>query len=248
MTVESPPPGRPRPYQRHRVRTPAPDVVIADGAPIAQVTIYDRLILLARRDGRGGWRQYPVSAEAVAQALSNQPSSSGLLPANTLAAGAVHGHPFLAVYVPPGTRLLKTERRDYTIPLPPLVWAGCGDDYRVFALGKDGMAFPTVGSQPLYAAPMPNTYESGAICWGSTDQRPQASATGLARAWKLFLESHFNAHVQNGKSKSYPQSILALWDLLSDRTLEPYPLEDLVATPHTLNWLCQGGPWAGGGR
>jgi PRTRC genetic system protein B len=223
-------------------------VIIADGAPIAQITIYDRLVLLARRDGRGAWRQYPVAAEAVAQALSNQPSSSGLLPPNTLAAGSVHGQPLMVVYLAPGVRTLKTERRDYTIPLPPLVWAGCGDDYRIFALGKDGATFPTVGSQVLYAAPMPNTYASGAICWGTTDQRPQASVTGLGKAWAVFLGSYFNSHVQQGKSVSYPQSILALWDLLSDRTLESYPLEDLVATPRTLTWLCQGGPWAGGGR
>ena len=156
MTIQSPPPGRPRPYQRHRVRRPAPDVVVAGDAPLAQLTIYERLVLLARRDSRGTWRQYPVDAQAVAQALSGQPMTSGLLPANTLAAGAVHGRPFLATYIPAGTYTLKTERRDYAIPMPPLVWAGCGDDYRVFALGAEGATFPTVGSQLLYAAPMPN--------------------------------------------------------------------------------------------
>lgn len=243
------PPGRPRPYQRHRVRTPAPDVVVTAGEPMAQITIYERLILLARRErASGAWRQYPVAADAVAQALSNQPLTSGLLPPNTLAAGSVHGRPFLAAYIAPGTHTLRTERRDYRIPMPPLVWAGCGDDYRVWALGPAGATFPMVGSQPLYAAPMPNTYASGAICWGSTDPRPQASAAGLGRAWIVFLGSYFNSHVQGGKSKSYPQSILALWDLLSERVEEPYPLEDLEATSHTLSWLCQGGPWAGGGR
>ena len=244
MTTTTPP-GRPRPYQRGVVRLPRPDVVVVEGEPLAQITIYEQLILLARRDRRSGaWRQHPVTAEAMAQALAGLPSGSGLLPPNTLASGSVHGKAFLAIWIPPGHHTLRTAEREYKIPLPPMVWAGCGDDYRVWALGAEGATFPTAGSTPLYAMPAPNTYPTGAICWGSSDPRPAAaSPAALAKAWATFLGSNFNSHIQASKSKAYPASVLALWELLAERVEEPYPLEDLIRAPHDLAWVCRGEPW-----
>jgi PRTRC genetic system protein B len=239
-----------RPWQRKRVLRPQPDVIIAnDHPPLAQITIYSDLTLLTRRDASGLWRQYPVSADAVAEALSNLPRGSGLLPPNTLATGSVHGQPYAVAWLPPMRATLRTPAYDYTTPLPPLVWAGCGDQYRVFALGHEGVQFPTDGTQPLYCAPMPNTYANGAICWGDSERRPRASLATLMQAWDIFATSYFNSHVQNGKSQAYPGSILTLWALLAERVDESYPLDDLVPATNgtTLNWLVNGSPWAQGG-
>ena len=241
----------PRPWQRYRVTRPRPDVVVSRGQPLAQITIYDDLTLLARRDEHsGGWCQYPVSAGAVASALADLPRGSGLLSPNTLAVGSIHGQAYAATWLPSVRATLRTQARDYTLPLPPLVWAGCGDDYRIYALGEQGVQFPTVGHQRLYCAPMPNTYTSGAICWGDSDRRPLASPAALMQAWAVFVGSYFNSHVQQGKSQAYPNSVLALWDLLAERVNEPYPLDDLVPAANgvTLGWLCDGGPWVQGGQ
>jgi hypothetical protein len=148
-------------------------------------------------------------------------------------------------WLPAGISVLRaaTATEIYRIPLPPLVWAGCDTDYRVFALGADGLAFPTNANQPLYVAPLPNTYTNGSICWGSADARPEASHTGLCAAWRIFEESAFNAHVANGKSKAFPNSVLAMWDRLQRDETTAYPLGDLVTTGRTLGWLCAGGPW-----
>jgi hypothetical protein len=239
-----------RPWQRHRITRPRPDVAIRGGNPLAQITIYDDLTLLARRDASGLWRQYPVSADAIAEALSNLPRSSGLMPPNTLATGSVQGTAYAVAWLPPAQATLRTHARDYTIPLPPLVWAGCGDDYCIYALGEQGEQFPTVGNQLLYCAPMPNTYPSGAICWGDSDRRPQASPATLMQAWGIFIGSYFNSHIQQGKSHTYPGSVLTLWELLSERVGEPYPLDDLVRAANgvTLGWLANGGPWTQGGQ
>lgn len=235
---------RPRPWQRRTIRRPRPDVIVVDDPPLAQLTIYTNLVLLSRRQGEQ-WTQYPVDASAIADAFSNAPQHSGLLPRNTLATGRIAGRRYLVQWIPPQRTMVRTPEREYTIPLPPLIWAGCHDDYRIWALAS-GEAWPERDS-PLYVAPFPNTYRNGSICWGNADHRLVAAAGTMDRMFDLYLHgSLFNAHVQDGKSKKYPQSILARWKTLARRNARAdYPLDDLVAAQHTLHWLCSGGPWKG---
>lgn len=227
-----------RPRRRPRLHTP--DVVVVEGDPLMQINIYDRIVLVTQRRGRH-WVSHPVSPEALAQELAQVPQTSGLLPAGTLASGRIRGKAFLAVADPARVVTMATPQRRYTIPIPPLVVAGCGDDYRIWALPSDKLIEPT----PLCVAPFPNCYDDGRICWGSAGGRPAATAATIRKVLKLFLEeSLFNAHVANGKSRTYPVSILAMWDKLDKAKTKTYPLDDLVSTQRTLGWLAKGGPWS----
>lgn len=206
-----------------------------------QISIYERLTLLTRKTQRGIWRQYPISADGLASVLNKIPNTSGLLPRDTLGTGTHHGTPFYVVWVAPAVRRLQMQQHLYTIPVPPLVWAGCGKSYRIWALGTED--YPT-GDLRLMSAPFPNCYSNGSICWGTVDGLPEATPRTLMSTLKLFLEeSIFNLHVANGKSLEYPKSIIARWDDLEEYSSSRYPLEDLVPTDHTLGWLIRGEAW-----
>lgn len=226
------------------IRPPTPTVIVAgDPQPLAQITIYDHLVLLTRRTSTG-WRQYAIDPAALAQTFAGVPVSSGLLPAHTLGAGTLHGRPFLVVWLPPRRVTLRTPYADYAIPLPPLVWAGWRQDYRIFALGD--AAYPTRTDLPLFVAPFPNTYRDGGICWGDADGRPDAAPSSLAAALDLFLTgSLFNMHVANGKSVAYPVSVLTRWADLVSSQAEAYPLDDLIPAESSLAWVLSGRAWGG---
>lgn len=219
------------------------DVVVTEGEPLAQITIYETTVLLTRRHGQR-WTQYPIAPDALGDVLSGVPHASGLLPPHTLGTGRAHGQPFTVLYVPPAVRTLRMTVGSYAIPLPPLVWAGCGSDYRIWAL--DRPEYPTRGDLPLLVAPFPNCYRDGGICWGSSDVRGVATPATLLRVLTLFLEeSYFNLHLANGKSVGFPTSVVGRWQQLVESQADAYPLDDLIPAERSLGWLLAGGPWGG---
>lgn len=233
-----------KPWRRHVVRARRPDVAVVGAAPLAQITIYPDVTLLTRRSGRV-WRQYPVSPAALAETLAGVPATSGLLPPNTLATGRLQGAPFYVVYVPAQRVTLRTEKQRFTIPLPPLVWAGWRAEYRLFALATD--APPTSARAPLMLGPFPNLFAHGGICWGTSDPRPQAAPDTLAPTLQLFLTgSYFNLHLANGKSRAFPTSVIAQWQALKTAKAEAYPLDDLQPANLVLDHLVSGRAFGGG--
>lgn len=223
-----------------------PDVVVRGDPPLAEIAIYRDITILTRRSG-ATWRSHPISADALAQTFAKLPASSGLLPPHTLAAGRIGGQPMIVIYVPAQVRELHTEPRSYTIPLPPLVWAGCGQRYRIFSLNTPDE--PSRESLPLMIAPFPNVYANGDICWGTSDPRPEAGPTTMGAALTTFFASYFNSHGADGKSRKFPVSVLAQWGALATRKAARYPLGDLQpaqvpdTSVATLGWLIEGRPW-----
>lgn len=236
-----------KPWQRLNVRPQRPDVVVREGTPLAQITIYDDVTLLTRRSG-ATWRQYPISADALARSLGNVPSASGLLLDHTLGTGYIAGAPFYVVYIPAHMRTLRivgmndAPPQAYALPLPPLVWAGHATDYRIWALNTP--AYPTKSGVSLMRAPFPNTYPNGTICWGTSDPVAPASPSALAKTLALFLEeSYFNLHLTNGKSVAFPNSVVAQWQHIIDDGVLEYPLDDLMPAEYALGWVLSGAPW-----
>jgi len=231
-----------KPWQRRSLR-PHVDNVVVRGTPRAQISVYDDVVLLTRRDTGGRWCQYPIDPHTLATTLARVPHASGLLPPGTLAAGRAQGLPFTIQYVAPQRRTLHlSDGRTWSVPLPPLVIGGCGQQARVFALAA--RAYPRDDHDVLHVAPFPNCYEDGCICWGDVElPRGAGVVASPAETLDLFLDSHFNLHLADGKSKTKPQSVVALWDTLVEE--RRYPLDDLVPTRLTLSWLCSGGPWGG---
>ena len=218
--------------------------VLLDIPPRVQVDVYDNLIVLTKRIN-GVWFSYPVDEEALSKALARLPMSSGLLPSGTLATGYSNGKRFYVVYRPPEpvTLTINTHNtiRTQTLTAPPLIWAGCGRDYRIWALDTD--EYPT-GGERLMVAPFPNVYSDGRICWGAVDVRslPEASERTMWQVFDMFMTgSYFNTHLANGKSVCEPTSVLAVYPSVNGR----YPLDDLVTTTGTLEHVVQG-KWVGG--
>lgn len=237
---------KPRPWHGKRPKPYRREVAIMDTPPLAQICIYPNTVILTRRDSTGAWRSYPISPEALAQALGKLPISAGLLPEGTISAGLHQGEPFYVQHLRPAKRRLMVSEGGtptaYTIELPPLIWAGWRNQYRIFALNT---TTALAADTPLYHAPFPNVFiPQGTICWGNV-RVPAATASAMAVALKLFLEeSQFNTHLDDGKSKVASGSILTQWrELAKPKTPPAYPLADLIAAGRRLGSLLDGSIW-----
>jgi len=232
-----------RPWQRRRVRPYPREIMVLDKAPLAQIDIYTDIVVLTRRESSGTWRSYPISPDALVQALGKLPSSSGILPSGTIGTGARHGVPFYIQYIPPRRidlpALVSAQETVYQFRTPALIWGGCGTDYRIWAIREVDRVGP---GTVLYQAPFPNVYtRGGGICWGSA-RPPVATPSGMGQALKLFLEeSRFNDHLANGKSVTQPANVLLLHATLTAD--QEYPVADLVATGVDLRQVLSGAAW-----
>lgn len=238
-TDDLPPELRRRPWLRVRPR-PLRQTMLIDRQPAVQISVFEDAIYLTRRQGRG-WTTYPISPDDLAAALGALPSATGLVPQNTLGAGSVGGQRFYVLHVPPRPAALcvADRKQPHVIQTPPLIWAGCGNDYRIFALNTLERPRPDT---PLSHAPFPNTYDAGSICWGSTEPRGVASGDTLLRALELYLEgSFFNSHMAQHRSRRKPRNVITLYRTLDAET--PYPLDDLIPAGRTLAWLLSGQAW-----
>lgn len=232
-----------KPWQRRSARPARPDVAVRGELPTIELRIYDHAILLTRRRGPV-WTTYPVDPAALAQAFTTTAQASGLLPWGTIATGQLYGHPFFVQYIPPRPISLTITRahgqHSRAFQTPGLVWAGWTHDYRIWALA--GPASPDRLDIPLCAAPFPNCYADGTICWGSVDEQGAATAATLGPTLDVFLrDSAFNDHLANGKSRRHPQSIVALYAELDVDA--PYPVNDLVPATVTLEQVVTGRIW-----
>jgi PRTRC genetic system protein B len=231
---------RPRPFQR--------ELVALDRAPLAQIDVYKECVILTRRRENGAWASYPVSPAALAQTLSKLPMSTGLLPPGLISYGMYQGQSFYVQYIP--ARVVSLQLDDggrylsRAVPLPPLIWAGRGRSYRVWAVKVTAEDLTT--RTPLFKAPFPNVYEAAGICWGNVGLPTVASPEAMRSVLKLFLEeSRFNGHLDNGKSKSHPGSLLRLYESLETQQAATYPLDDLVAFDRGLWNVLDGSIWGG---
>jgi hypothetical protein len=238
---------RPKPWQRRRQRPYPREIAVLDRAPLAQIDIYEDCLILTRRE-RGSWRSYPISADALAQALGKLPIAAGLLPEGTIGAGLRDGDPFYIQHVPARQTRIQVDEggqaATYRLCLPPLIWAGWRSEYRIFALGPSKVVSPLTAETPLYHAPLPNVYPTGAICWGNV-RVARANPTTLPQLRQTFLEeSLFNQHLDGDKSRAASGSILVQLRKLAKQPEVPYPLDDLRATSYKLGALLDGSLWS----
>ena len=184
--------------------------------------------ILAVKHGEGGAQEtHPVALADVAGALAGVSLGSGLLPDGALFWQRVAGQEQIGVYVPPRrwavtVRLGKTDAAAWTVPMPPLVWVGCGQKYSLWALkGR-----PPAGERdvPLWRAPAPNVTASDGVCAG-TVQFPACAPHTIHTALDMFFASEFNTHAGDNRCRSYP-SVVDLWRALDGR--QRFPLGELV--------------------
>lgn len=198
--------------------------------PRARLDLYDEAVILSRYEGADRRTSYPIAVDDLVAAFSRVPLSSGLLPADCLSWGRENGQTRIAIYVPGRRWRLRTAERSFHIPLPPLVFAGAVEQYRVFAVKRRPKETPF----DLFHCPTPNVHTNGAICQGNAPF-PACATDTIEQALSLFLEgSLFNGDLAANKSQSYPEDVRQLWQQLEGA--RRFPRGELVPVNAVLNW------------
>ena len=186
---------------------------------------------LFRYRGKNGTLAYKfVSPASVRAAFAEERIDTAWLPPSARRWGIGGQGEWLLLAFPPqryhlaveevGDEQLPTHR---VLPMPALAFLGYGQRYYVWAFKERVLH----GKTNLFAAPLPNVDERGAICFGNNSV-PKASAQTIESAWSLFLTSPFSSHSVNGKSRRYPNDVRQQWLHLTQGNHPRYPRADLV--------------------
>lgn len=179
--------------------------------------------------------EYPVDPAQIAAALAAKVRfDTGLLAGDTLLVRQDGTRRTVVGYRPPSRTGLFLEGTEEAlrVPLPPLVMirTTVGDQTpttRVFTTKTR----PASLDVPLFHAPLPNVFGSGAVCWGTV---PRADGSDLSEVWNRLLGSSFGSHAVTGKSKRQPNDIRQHLLDLNTRKVRRYPVGDLVSARQTL--------------
>lgn len=188
----------------------------------------DEMFAFYWRDAHTG-RQYCkfLAADAVRAAFHPMPIDSGWMPPGTLRFGCdATGTRYVAISIRAKVcplTIIDNDRGSVTldIPLPGFIFTGCGRSYWIWAV-KDEEITPQTRT---YHAPLSNVGGNGGICFGANSP-PEASASTIAEAYHLFLDSPFNGHLANNKSRKHPGDIRYLLQDLAQA--EAFPFDDLL--------------------
>jgi len=210
--------------------------------PVLSLDFYSFGAIL-RRTTEEGTTEYPVDPEQIALALATRVRfETGLLGSNTLYVSMEGVARTVAEYrQPQRTRLhIEGTTKPFNVPLPGLIFVRQTNgeysvNYAIYAVKHR----PTSFDEPLYAAPLPNVYDSGSICWGSVRQasKEALASTSLEEDWALLLGTPFNNHSVHGRSKSHPRDIREKYADMEKRRSRVYPISDLIPTKRTLGSL-----------
>lgn len=165
-----------------------------------------------------------LSPEALQRAFHLEALDSNWLPPGLIRHGSTTVGEWAVLFIPPGQHRLHLPGRTRTLPLPGFVMVGLNKDYRLWAVTTPQFE-PTARA---YLPPLPNVYESGAICWGTTSP-PDATPQSIPQAWHLFITSSFTNHLVLSKSRAHNLNVIDQLTRLGRR--KTYPLDDLLSAP-----------------
>ncbi len=198
--------------------------------PLARLDLYNEAIIMTKFD-LGSSTSYPVSIHDLSAAFGTLPSSSGLLPRNTLFHGRSQGQEFVGVFIKAAKHVVTVNEATMAIPLPSAVFVGCGKQYYIYTVKE----YPCTARVQLYHYPSPNIGSDGRICAGDTPF-PTCSVKTIMSAFTLFIESRFNRHLSTQKCRSFPDNVIELWKTLDGQ--EEFPLSELILSRANLRaWI-----------
>lgn len=184
--------------------------------------------------------EFPVDPAQIALALAAKVTfDTGLLGGNTLLVRQNGVKKTVVEYRPPQKTglFLDGSETALRVPLPGLIMIrmtteGKAPQYGVYAVKHR----PENLDIPLFHAPIPNVFGSGAICWGTVQRVEDAALRGssLANDWTMLLGSSFGDHAVGGKSKRQPHDIRKLLIELESSKAKRYPTGDLIPVKKTL--------------
>ena len=95
---------------------------------------------------------------------------------------------------------------------------------------------PTTLEAELFHAPLPNVFNSAAVCWGTVQRVSDEALAGasLAEDWQQLLGSSFGTHAVSGKSRSHKDDIRQKLIELEAKKARRYPTSDLISAKKTL--------------
>ena len=207
--------------------------------------------LILRKNDEGIVREYPVSPEAVATAISAKVSfSTGLILPNTVAILSEGAQRTVIEYRPPQKTPLWLEGSDdpVRVPLPGLLMvrtttADQHPGYRIHAVSER----PTSPEALLYRAPLPNISHDGSVCWGTVTKVGRHSLAGndLHEDWAQLLGTRFGNHSVSGKTKTLSDDIRKFYLALEKRNARVFPKRELIPSGLALHRIL-GAPGADG--
>lgn len=117
---------------------------------------------------------------------------------------------------------------DLSVPLPPLVLLGKGQEYYLWAAASSHVSANT----NLAVAPLPNV-GSGKICFGK-NKPPETHPSTLSEVWKLIFDTPFNGDYINERCNSEPRDVRdLLWKLAADK-VKKFPKSELILSTSTV--------------
>jgi hypothetical protein len=207
--------------------------------PSLILSFYSYGVLLRKQEGEL-ITEFPVDPAQIALALAEKVTfDTGLLNGNTLLVRQDGVKKTIVEYRPPQKTglFLDGSEAALRVPLPGLVMIrvtteGKAPQYGVYAVKRR----PENLDIPLFHAPIPNVFGSGAICWGTVQRVDDTALRGssLANDWTMLLGSSFGDHAVGGKSKRQPQDIRKLLIELEGKKATRYPTGDLVSVKKTF--------------
>ncbi len=203
---------------------------------LGDITFLPGQYILRLRNDDGSIRIKPVSGAALRAAFAHEPIDSGWLSPHLRRWGHTERGQFAVLTIPAQKHALRLTSLDRQIhpecshgrarievALPPLLFAGVGTEYALWALAED--AFSPVA--PVYHAPLPNVHANGRICWGRNTP-PPCSPEAIAEAWKLFITSPFNNHLMGGSSRAFDDDVREQLLHMAFLNVASYRQDDLV--------------------
>jgi hypothetical protein len=169
------------------------------------------------QDQNGSVYEKIVSPAAVREAFTNEVIDSGWLPQEVRRYGICRFGEWFLAFLPPARYEIPLESDEegaergvvkIIAPLPGLIFFGCLTKYFVWAVKTE--AFDPKAE--VYHAPLPNVgmdspkEPPGLICYGY-HQPLKCRAATFMKAWQLFMETPFNNHTADGKSRKFPEDV-----------------------------------------
>ncbi len=207
--------------------------------PSLSLNFYSFGVTLRRRDG-DAVTEHPIDPAQAAVALAAKVTfNTGLLTGDTVYIHMEGVSKTVVEYRKPQMTGIFLDDSDapLRVPLPGLLMIRKtnGDkaaSYAVYAVKKR----PTALDTELFHAPLPNVFNSAAVCWGTVQRVSDEALSGasLAEDWQQLLGSSFGNHAVSGKSKSHRDDIRQKLIELEAKKSRRYPISDLIPARKTL--------------
>lgn len=207
--------------------------------PSLSLNFYSFGVTLRKREGEVV-AEHPIDPAQAAVALAAKVIfNTGLLTGDTVYIHMEGVSKTVVEYRKPQLTdvFLEDSAAALRVPLPGLLMIRRTDNdrapsYAVFAVKRRPVSFAV----ELFHAPLPNVFNSAAVCWGTVQRVSDEALSGaaLAEDWCQLLGSSFGDHACSDKSRSHKADIRQKWVELEAKKVRRYPTSDLISARKTL--------------